>query len=208
MSAQNTFAHRFTAATGRVMCSILLCTLFSQSTNATPSTATFQPMSPHLERLPAKPLSPSSHDQPIQSFELAIKPQLSHHGIEENWFYGLVEAYADWQDHDGQLLDETRKLAIANTLLHRLRLTLSAESLQCLGCQDEMLPSEAQVQLAQSPNPTKHYAAADDRFQAAWPELSMDNTLGTHWDDVRLALLADALLGRESAMAPTDATDY
>ena len=208
MLARKAPSRRFDAAGRKILYGLLMCLVVSQPTRAGSDTAPLLPIGHRLDGLPAKPLSHSSQDQVLQSFELEIEPRLLHHGLQVSWFYQLVESYASGQHDDWQRLPDPQKLAIANTLLHRLLLTLSAESLQCLGCQAEMLPSEAQVQLAQSPNPTKHYAAADDRFQAAWPELRMDNTLGTHWDDVRLALLADALLGRESAMAPTDATDY
>ena len=201
-------SRRFNAAVRKILYGLLMCLIVSQPTRAGSGTAQLLPIGHRLDGLPAKPLSHSSQDQVLQSFELEIESRLLHHGLQVSWFYQLVESYASGQHDDWQRLPDPQKLAIANTLLHRLLLTLSAESLQCLGCQHEMLPAEAQVKLAQSPNPTQHYVAADDRFQAAWPELSMEDTLGTHWDDVRLALLADELLGREPAMAPTDATDY
>ncbi|MEM6433888.1 MAG: hypothetical protein AAF773_08555 [Cyanobacteria bacterium P01_D01_bin.115] len=201
-------SRRFNAAVRKILYGLLMCLVVSQPTKAGSDTAQLLPIGHRLDGLPAKPLSPSSQDQVLRSFEQEIEPRLLHHGLQVSWFYQLVEDYASRQNDDGQRLADSQKLAIANTLLHRLLLTLSAESLQCLGCQHEVLPLEAQVVLAQSPNPTQHYAAADDRFQAVWPALGMDETLGTHWDDVRLALLADELLEREPTMAPTDATDY
>ena len=146
-------SRRFNAAIRKILYGLLMCLIDSQPINAGSDTAELLPMGHHLEGLPAKPLSPSPQDQILQSFDLEIEPRLSHYGIEQICFYGLVEEYAGWRNYDWQQLDDAHMLEIANTLLHRLPLTLSVESLRSLGCQDELLPQKTWLKLGQSPDP-------------------------------------------------------